>query len=105
MGPLSAVASTLSDWALEVGGLTASLLLGVGGVVGNNHKRSKKNERYLEGSDDPNNEGVLEIANDTRDRVSDVEDNLTEFRRETQLEHRQVMNRLEELSDQVEDGQ
>lgn len=84
---------SLGEWLMWVGGALAAVLTTGGTVVKRNRDRSRKNERQLEGDpNDPNVEGVLEIAYDTRERLED-------FRSETRREHKQVMDRLEELDD------
>lgn len=89
----AALAATLSDWALELYSLAGTVVLAAGGFVGRNHKRSKKNERRLEGDpDDPNHEGLLEIADDTRNKVDQLEDKMDE-------QHERLVRRVEELAD------
>lgn len=96
---LPAVAKWVNDWLLALAGTAATIATFAGGVVWSNLRRSTKNERRLEGDDDdPNYEGVLEVAHETRAE-------LEEFRRETRRDHREVMARIEELDDDaVTDG-
>lgn len=75
--------------------------MGGGGIVGyvrrvdtkagDAKRKAEKNERAIFGEeDDPNVEGVAQIVHQTRDE-------LRQFRQETKREHRQVMERLEEI--------
>lgn len=78
----------------------ASALAGLGGAVFGNHRRSKKNERQLEGDPgDPNTEGVLTIAKETREKVDRIDRQFDEFREETRRDHGEVMDRIEDLAD------
>lgn len=90
---------TAADWVVAA----LAGLLPIAGVIGTNHRRSRRNKRHLEGTDDPNTEGVLEIAHDTREQVSHVEAKVDEYRKETREEHREVMERLERVTDGGED--
>lgn len=76
MTPLHTL-TELYTWA--AGGL-ATMLAGVGGIVKQNRERSKRNARQLRGDpDDPNAEGVLEIAHDTQTRLQRIEDKLDDI--------------------------
>lgn len=78
-------------WQWAVGGLSGAVAA-VGGVVYSNRERSKQNKRQLQGDpDDPNAEGVLEIAHETRDKVDRLEERM-------QAEHREVMSKLDDIS-------
>lgn len=86
MNPLQLV-NAISDWLLAGVGGIATL---AGAIVGN-WRRSTRNERRLEGDDaDPNNEGALQM-------ISDTQEELQEFRRETREAHEEVMDRIDEL--------
>jgi len=79
-------------WQWTLGGV-GTVLSGVGGLVYRNRRRSIKNRRQLEGDpEDPNTEGVLEIAHDTRDKVETLEEHMNR-------EHREVMEKLESMGD------
>lgn len=96
---MASLLSLLNDWLLYILGLLG--LGGGGGVIGYVRRvdekadsaldRSQRNHRQLTGDpDDPNAEGVLQIVHETRS-------DLHEFRRETRREHREVMNRIDDL--------
>lgn len=76
-----------------------SAIAGLTGAVFGNHRRSKKNERQLEGDpNDPNTEGVLNIAKETREKVERIDRQFDEFRAETREDHEEVMERIEDLA-------
>lgn len=98
------MAGPLGDFAMWLLGGAASVLTAIGVPVGkvikDNRRRSLSNQRQLEGDpENPNAEGVLEIAHETRRRVEAVETNLEEFRRDDERKHEEVMDRLERLQD------
>lgn len=80
-----------SLWQWFLGGLS-TIVVGVGGVVKKNRDRSLQNRRQLQGDpDDPNAEGVLDIAHETREKVDNMEARM-------EREHREVMSKLDEIS-------
>lgn len=99
----------IPDWLLGLAGL---LGLGSGGGAVGYVRRvnakaeaaqstAERNGRAIFGEDDdPNMEGLAPIAHETRERVERLESNLDEFRSETRREHRAVMERLEEMSEE-----
>lgn len=87
-----------SDWLMWGAGALAALLAVPLGVVKRNRDRSKKNQRQLQGDpNDPNTEGVLQIAADTRERIAVVEEKVDDYRREMRHEHEAVMDRLDDI--------
>lgn len=91
MSWITTLADVLTEWALALGGVLGSSVLAFLGYVRRVDRRSKKNERRLEGDpEDPNNEGALNIVAETRRE-------LQEFREETRRDHREVMERIEEM--------
>lgn len=100
---MASLTQLLSDWLLWLLGGVAALLSPALGVVKRNRDRTLQNKRQLQGDpDDPNADGVLQIANDTRARVDEVDRKLDDFRRETKREHERVMARLERLADDAD---
>ena len=94
MPPLSSLLEVASDWILAFLGAVGSGVLALGGYTRSIDSRSRKNERRLEGDpDDPNHEGALNILADTREE-------LQEFREETREDHREVMDRIDDLADE-----
>lgn len=82
----------------------ATVGLPVGKVVKDNRQRSRRNQRLLEGDpQDPNSEGVLQIAYDTRGRVASLDEKVDDVRREIRREHETVMDRLDRM-DPDEEG-
>lgn len=83
-------------WMWLLGGAASALAtlgLPIGKVVKANHKRSLQNQKQLQGDpDDPNAEGILQIVYETRS-------DLREFRREMRREHREMMDRLEDMEE------
>lgn len=94
------LASWLSDQLVALLGLLG--LGGGGGLVGyirrvDTRSQSAKdlaeyNNARLEGTDDPNDEGVLDIAHQTREKVNELERQMTD-------QHRELMSRLDEVAD------
>lgn len=98
---MSALGDTLGAAVTVFAGVIAT----IGGVVGTNHKRSKSNKRKLDGDpDDPNQEGVLEIAHETREHVEELDVRIQQMRRETRHEHEEVMDRLETIQGDGQNG-
>lgn len=94
-------ATALAEWVMwALGGLAALLTVPLA-VIKRNRDRSVNNKRQLEGDpNDPNAEGVLEIAHQTREHVEFLDEKMDDFRRETHREHQAVMDRLESLNGQ-----
>jgi len=102
---LGGLSSFVSDWVFSV-----LALLGVGGGGAAGYLRSVKkntenireiaeeNQRRLEGDpENPNDEGLMDIAYDTRTE-------LHEFRDEAQENHRQVITAIQRESDEDDLG-
>lgn len=88
---------TLADWLMWLGGGAAAVFSGIGTVVKRNRDRSMENARRLEGDDnDDGYEGLMAIAKDTRGKVDRLEARM-------EREHREVMSRLDEISDSRSD--
>lgn len=87
---MSGAISVVSEWVMwAVGGIVA-VVAPVGGVVKRNRDRSIENKRQLQGDpNDPNTEGVLAIAFETREE-------LHEFRREARRSHEELMEKVDE---------
>lgn len=95
--------SVISDWALYVLGAIGLFMSGLIGAVTQNTKRSKRNERQLQGDPkDPNAEGVLQIANETRTDLNEFYTEFHDFRRETKRDHQRVIQKLEEMNGEHE---
>lgn len=63
-----------TDWALAILGGIGTVMSAIGTAIFKNHKRSKENKRRLEGdADNPNHEGVLEIAADNNEKLDHLE--------------------------------
>lgn len=83
--------SVLSDWLLYIIGAIGSGVIGLSAYVQQIDKRSRQNKRRLVGDeDDPNNEGVLQIARDNNRKIDCLEDRMTE-------QHKQLMRKVEEM--------
>lgn len=95
--------SILSDWAYHA---LVALGLAVSGLVGavtRNTKRSKQNQRQLQGDpNDPNTEGVLQISNETRTDLNEFYTEFEKFRQETKRDHDRVIRKLEEMNGEHE---
>lgn len=93
------ILQAVGDWIMwAIGALLTFIGVPVGGVIKRNRDRTLQNKRQLQGDpDDPNSEGVLEIANDTREKVDSLERKVAENRREMREEHQAVMAQLEEI--------
>lgn len=90
---LAAIAKWVNDWLLAIGTGVVGLGSLAAGVMIGNLRRSKRNERRLEGDpDDPNNEGLMDVAHETREE-------LEEFRREAKKDHEEVREMIEDLAD------
>lgn len=87
----TALVDVLSDWALAFATALGSGLLALGGAVGKNHRRSKQNERDLQGTDNPNHEGVLEISKQNGEKIDELADRMDE-------QHEHLLDRFEELN-------
>ena len=95
--------SVLSDWLLYVAGAIGLFFSGLIGAVTQNTKRSKQNQRQLQGDpNDPNSEGVLQIANETQYDLNEFYTEFEEFRRETKRDHERVIRKLEEMNGEHE---
>lgn len=107
---LQAIGSA-ADWviaAFALLGIGGGGILGVGAKVNqrtkDNEERSKRNARWITGDDeDPNHEGLLSMAQETRQRVIDTEHKIDQLDRKMDEQHADLMERFEELAEDVED--
>lgn len=79
----------LSDWAVAIFGA----ITGAVGIIGGNYRRSKQNQRRLEGDDaDPNNDGVLQVSKRNGEKIDRLEEKMDD-------QHSEVLDRVEDLAD------
>jgi hypothetical protein len=90
------VVTVISDWLLAALGALASLIFPLGGVIKNNHSRSKRNERQLQGDpNDPHNNGVLDISKQNAEKLDEQGEKIDEL--DSKVER--VLDRVESLAD------
>lgn len=84
----------LLDQVAALGGTMLTILAIPAKFVRGNHQRSKQNKRQLQGDpDDPNAEGVLQIANETREQVEHLDEKMDQ-------QHEAVLERVEDLAEE-----
>lgn len=105
MRALAQAAGSLADWTLAMLALLGigggGGILGVGAKVNQrtkeNAERSKQNKQWITGDDeDPENDGLLTMASETRQRVGDVEHKIDRLDRRMQEQHEELMDRFED---------
>lgn len=101
-GALLQLATFTSDLVLWGAGLLG-ITGGGGGAIAYIKRidsRSKRNKRKLDGDpNDPNHEGVLQIAYDARETVHRVEEDVERLERKMDSQHEQVIQAVAEATD------
>lgn len=91
--------SVISDWAYHALVAIGLAVSGLVGAVTRNTKRSKQNARQLQGDPkDPNTDGVLQIAAETREDLNEFYNEFEDFTQETKQDHQRVIRKLEEMN-------
>jgi TolA-binding protein len=86
--------TVLSDWIVAALALLSAAGVPVGVITGN-RKRSKKNQRQLQGDpDNPNHEGVLDISKENAEKLDEQGEKIDEL--DSKVER--VLDRVEELA-------
>lgn len=82
------------EWIVGASGALLTLFAIPTKVVKDNHKRSTKNKRQLQGDDDdPNDEGVLQISKRNGEKIDKLEERMQE-------QHAEVLETVEDLAEE-----
>ena len=99
MSPLSSLAELASDWILAALGVAGTGLTILGGLVKGNYSRSTKNERRLEGDpDDPNYDGVMEIAKRNGELSEENGEKIDQLEEHMNEQHEELVDRIDDLT-------
>lgn len=104
MSLLSGFVDVASEWLLAAVSVIGGGVLSLTGLVRNADKRSKRNERRLEGDpENPNHDGVMALVRENKDvsekngrKIDHLEDRIED-------QHRAVLDRIEDLDDSNND--